>query len=378
MTDIVNLVFAGAGVDGTAYVGAITEFEKKIGSLEKIKRVAGASSGSIMAMLVALNCTGSQIQELYNQIDFSKIITHNPLSIGWSLAIEKSLYHHEALEAAIKNLLIKTCGNVDITFGELSAKGYKDFQLVATCPCLLDGIMSSQPQFFSAEISPMTRILDAVLASASIPLFFPSLCMKEITPGQWVRDKNGFQFYDGGWMLDFPVQVFDKVKYMRDVISNDDDERDDNDDMYNPQTLGFMVYTNKQVHNIKDHVVQKKVLPSSQYIDTFYALLNGAVNGNQLYLFSQSKDPQRSVLIMNDQIAATEFDITAEQKIILMNSGRKAMAEYAVQFPRDQTPSPSASPTLGNRGTLFSSKANDSPTRGVDEVKPGEGVSLTR
>ena len=68
-----NLVFSGGGMKGLAYCGAVEVLEK-FGILKNIKRYAGSSAGSIMASLLAIGYTPTELTAEISKIDFSKII----------------------------------------------------------------------------------------------------------------------------------------------------------------------------------------------------------------------------------------------------------------------------------------------------------------
>ncbi len=59
-----NLVFEGGGVKGIAYVGALEVLEKE-GILGSIERVAGTSAGAMVAVLVALGYTATELSLIH-------------------------------------------------------------------------------------------------------------------------------------------------------------------------------------------------------------------------------------------------------------------------------------------------------------------------
>ena len=64
-----NLVFEGGGVKGIAYVGALQVLEeKKI--LPGIIRVGGTSAGAINAVLVGLNYSPAETQQILSRMNF--------------------------------------------------------------------------------------------------------------------------------------------------------------------------------------------------------------------------------------------------------------------------------------------------------------------
>ena len=68
-----NLVFEGGGVKGIAYVGALQVLEEK-GILPNIVRVGGTSAGAINAVLVGLNYTPAETQQILNKMNFEKFM----------------------------------------------------------------------------------------------------------------------------------------------------------------------------------------------------------------------------------------------------------------------------------------------------------------
>ena len=58
--DYENLIFEGGGVLSFSYFGAIVELER-IGMLQKFKRFAGTSVGSVFAALLAADFTALEI-----------------------------------------------------------------------------------------------------------------------------------------------------------------------------------------------------------------------------------------------------------------------------------------------------------------------------
>ena len=67
-----NLVFQGGGMKMLAYHGVLEVLEEA-GILQQIDRVAGASSGSLTAMLVSLGLTAAETIELFRTVDYSRI-----------------------------------------------------------------------------------------------------------------------------------------------------------------------------------------------------------------------------------------------------------------------------------------------------------------
>jgi NTE family protein len=325
MASIRNLVFSGAGVDGAGFVGAARQLEKQLGSLKPIERVGGTSSGSIMALMVALNATAAEIEKLYLEIDFKKVADSNSF-IGQTINLieHNSLYDGDVLRMVIEGLFKKRNYPVNMTFADLAKLKCKDLHVVTSIVYERDGQGTAEPRVFSPERTPNTSIMLAVLASASIPGLFPPIYMREIQSGHYIEDKNGFAHVDGGFTLNFADSLFDKKKYVETQLTASQLE----DHSFNPHTLGFLIYTEKQIQDIKDHNPSIKSIPPHKPLAFLKALLYGAVLGSQNYAFRNSKNAQRTVLISDKNISGTNFNITQAEKMQLIESGVEAVREF--------------------------------------------------
>lgn len=64
-----NLVLKGGGPKGLAYVTALQELDRQLGSLEGVLRVAGSSAGSIVSSLLAVGYQPKELQALLQEED---------------------------------------------------------------------------------------------------------------------------------------------------------------------------------------------------------------------------------------------------------------------------------------------------------------------
>jgi hypothetical protein len=316
-------VFSGGGVNGGAHAGATLLLEQMLGgSLSSIQHIGGSSSGAIIAMLIALNCSAEKIKNLYLAIDFSKIPDAcGILGSGIEFLKQDSLYEGDALRDCIADLIKAAHGNTHLTFRDLQKFGYKNLKVITTMVGeKADGAGTAIEKEFSADTTPDTEILLAVLASCSIPGLFPAIRLKEISPGKWVEDSLGFQFYDGGYLANLPEKLFDKVKY----LSNPPESAPSDQYCYNPDVIGFLITTPLNI--AEDHEI--KPIPPHQPLRTLSALTAGAVLGSQQRAFALSKDPLRTILLSNLNNASTNFNITKEME---METIRAAMDERVQQ-----------------------------------------------
>jgi NTE family protein len=329
----VNVAFSGAGVNGAAHVGAIKAIQTDLGgSLQPLQRIAGTSAGAIAAMLVAVNCSAEQIEDLFLQIDFQKIADgHNILNELINLERQESKFDGLELRKTIITLLKKSCGNPNITFGELAALGYKDLHIMTTRVGKRFGEGTTEPKIFCAADTPHTKILPTVLASASIPGAFPPVLMKEVADGEFVvvtdpnpDDADIIQYCDGGAKHNLPLHVFDKKKYLSSFKATDTDGETH---CFNPETIGIMICSPAEAAG----PTKMTGLPPHQPLTYALALINGAFFGTQDTAFWHSRDRLRTALVSNNNISSTNFDITREQEQLDISSGNKTLTAFLAE-----------------------------------------------
>ncbi|WP_236658319.1 patatin-like phospholipase family protein [Pseudomonas knackmussii] len=200
-----NLVFEGGGVKGIAYLGASEVLDQKE-ILPSIERVGGTSAGAINAILVGLGYSQAEMKNILWRLDFNKflddswgIITDTERLIddfGW--------YKGDYFRKWIGELIKGKTGNSESTFADIenmksSDKGklFKSLFFVGT------NLSTSYSEIFSAEHTPRTCIADAVRISMSIPLFFAAK-----------RSMRGDVYVDGGVLDNYPIKLFDRMKYV--------------------------------------------------------------------------------------------------------------------------------------------------------------------
>ncbi len=279
MKTIENLVFKGGGVLGITYAGAIEVLnEKKL--LDNVKRVAGTSAGSIVATLLSLRCSASEITTLVRTTPFKKFEDHwNPLRI----VTEYGLYEGDYFLSWMKNIIKEKTGNENITFAEMSAAGFRDLKVFASDLNIM-GIRE-----FSNEKTPGVIVAESIRASMSIPLFFKAWKFPNNNP-------NDHIYVDGGVLYNYPITAFD------------DDEK----------TLGFFIKFEEEQSDLKyDEIIK--------YVKT---LFNTLLSAQDIDFYKNKSEEKITVMISNLGISATDFEITEQQKEQLFNEGKKATLKY--------------------------------------------------
>jgi len=341
MSQFRNLVFEGGGVKGIAYAGAVAVLEdKKI--LRDIQRVAGTSAGAITAALLALGATNRRIQEIVGGTDFREFmddswgvlrdINRLVKKYGWY----KGDKFEEWMKRHVSDL---TEGRADMTFGQLAelagggesgAYRYRELWMVTS------DLSMQLPRVFSAETTPGVSIWQAVRMSMSIPLFFASV------------NYEGHVMVDGGVTWNYPVDLFDDLKYMREGDESAFSDVDypttrSNSQIYNKQTLGLRVATSDEIKAQNDRVAASEgrtaveIKNLKDYTGAMLEFILESANNSHLH----ENDWHRTVFIEADGVKFTDFNLPDSKVRQLVDSGRACTEKYFRWFdnsPEDCIP----------------------------------------
>jgi NTE family protein len=323
-------VFEGGGVKGIAYVGALQVLEEK-GILPNIVRVGGTSAGAINAVLVGLNYTPTETQQILNKMNFEKFMDDD---FGVVRDISRLLsefgwYKGYYFRTWIGQLIGKKTGKPDATFAQVQQqkadKGFRDMYFMGT------NISTHFAEVFSHEHTPRMCVADAVRISMSIPLFFASR-----------RSPRGDVYVDGGVLDNYPVKLFDRQRYLADENLSTHGETPDyykkhnaslkrkklniSPYVYNKETLGFRLDSEREIAMFRDQAE-----PVGEPIDDFFDytknLLKTIMDAQANYHL-HGDDWQRTIYIDTLGVKTTEFKITDAKKKALVESGRKGTELY--------------------------------------------------
>lgn len=202
-----NLVFEGGGVKGIAYVGALEVLDKE-GILRNIERVAGTSAGAMVAVLVGLGYTATEISDILWDINFK-----NFLDSSWGvvrntkrLLEDYGWYKGDFFRDLMADYIKAKTGNGESTFDDLKklrekGKACRDISLIGA------DLSTGYSKVFNATLTPHVKVADAARISMSIPLFFAAI--KGI-------DGDDHIYVDGGLLDNYAVKVFDRMNYVSD------------------------------------------------------------------------------------------------------------------------------------------------------------------
>lgn len=280
-----NLVFEGGGVKGVAYVGALEVLAAQ-GIRTNVTAVAGTSAGAITAALVAAGFTAAELKTTMMALElrsFEDGRLEGPIRLvekyGW--------FKGDAFLSWIRARLAEKLGSPDVTFAQLEQATHVDLRVVAT------DVLTHRPVVHSGASSPDVAVAEAVRMSMSIPLFFAALT------------SGGSVFVDGGAVWNFPIEIFDGQGGT------------------NPATLGLHLGLFNQA--------PPPPTPIHDIVDYGKALYETITRVQTDYFERSEADIARSVFIDDLGLKATDFDITNQQKLALIDQGVKATTAYLQQ-----------------------------------------------
>ena len=187
-------MFAGGGIRGLAYIGAL-QYLRDVKSVDfgahrpKLESVAGVSIGALLSLLI---CCGYSVPELISfggDIKHTDVMTPDPVRL---FSGELSIDNGETLTSFIKEKLIRNGFSPDTTFSQLFACTGIKFHVTVS-----DTTTASVVQI-TPDSHPHLPVYVAVQASMSIPLIFPP-----------VKSPEGHLWVDGGLLENFPIMRFD-------------------------------------------------------------------------------------------------------------------------------------------------------------------------
>lgn len=300
-----NLVFEGAGIRGISYCGAINELESA-GLMKPVEKVAGTSSGAIVALTISLGYSGREIQEIIAGTNFKKFNDGRYFFAGGFNRINKfyGWYRGKKIENWLDEVIYQKTGNADITFEELHQKGFKDLYITGTC------LNKQKLIIFSHETYPAMKVKDAVRISMSIPLYFESVFIdQDGNVIQHPKNTEGLDvMVDGGITGNFPIRIFDK----------------DANNYF--ATLGFRIDSDEQIKNDRE---SKNMAPLpagnfKQYLKAFYNIVIENLNRQQL----TPEDWQRTISISDGKIGPRIRKLSEREINILIENGNLAMKKF--------------------------------------------------
>ena len=327
-----DLVLEGGGVKGIGLVGAILVLTD---AGFTFPRVAGTSAGAIVAgLLAALQAAGqppNRLRSYMEQIDYGQFERKDSLQrLNGRLGDVVHLVRHMGLHDG--DYLIEWLGGVldqigITTFRQLRISESEDpgtalpegcrYRLVVHTADITRGKLVRLPwDYPDYGVAPDDqRIVDAVRASMSIPIFFdPVRFAAQAASVDGVDCPAGtVTWVDGGLLSNFPVEVFDR--------GDGQPER--------WRTIGVKLSA------------RQTAFPPPQPVRNILEELRGCLkallaNADRYYV-----DPAkaaRTIFVDAGAVKATDFHLTPDQRQMLFQNGQRAAQEYLAAAAKRPSP----------------------------------------
>ena len=330
-----NLIFEGGGVKGIAYAGAMQILNQR-GILKNIKRVGGTSAGAINALLFALGFDIPSQRKILEHTDFKEFMDDSFGIIRDIRRLAKLFGYHKGdfFTGWIADLIEEKLRDKKATFKDLKEAKSPDLYMLGT------NLSTGYSEVFSAERHPDMPLAEAVRISMSIPLFFTA---KRYGP----RDDV---YVDGGVMLNYPVKLFDRERYIdmkkeraaarttdyynkenaRFLLENPGRSRY----VYNCQTLGMRLDTSEEIalFRYNEPIKGKKI---KKFTDYARCLLSAIMQGQENQHL-HSDDWQRTIYINTLDVKTTNFNLSDDKKEALLQEGINGAENYFRWFEDSQ------------------------------------------
>lgn len=297
----INAVFEGGGVKGISLAGAVKAAE--LAGIE-FNRVAGTSSGSIVAAVLAAGYTADEMKKIIDETPFQSFLKRAPFFntrfIGPALRvlIKKGLYSGEALENWIHRILLD---KGIFTFSDIPAG-----KLYIVASDITNGKLLVLPDDLRHYgINPSTfPVAKAVRMSCSIPYFFDPVILRLIgAPARGKSFSEQFVYVvDGGLLSNFPLWLFDRHS------------------KGGPEHLPVVGFQMVGKNRNEPHRIDG---PFSMLTAMFETMLSAH---DERYIEQHNRE--RTIKIPTLGVSTTHFNISTEESMKLYESGLIAGTEF--------------------------------------------------
>lgn len=231
-----NIIFPGGGLKGWAYIGAIRALTELV-EYSKIEQVIGTSIGSLFGLCYVLKIEWSYLLDFIINLDFKEMID---IDID-SILVTQSLLEGKKYQQLIREV-ISTKVDPEITFSELKKVSKILFTINAF------NITKRKEDYFNYLLTPDIKVIDAVMASCTLPLVFPAYNI------------NNNYYYDSFLVNNCPYNIIEPLETMVFEISLIPDffsdlNKSSNNNLYDlMQSLLSNVQVNKDI-NLGNYII---------------------------------------------------------------------------------------------------------------------------
>jgi len=271
-----HLVLSGGGIKVISIVGSLKVLEEK-GFLKKIRSISGVSAGAWLAFMVSMGLSISIIEKLILDLDFSVIrnITADAfLGFPETYGIDDGANLIKILESIMRVAMKLDPGT---TFADLHSK-----KIIFRC--WATDLNTHSLREFSYKTSPSVKIIDALHASMSVPLYFTPV----------IDPVTGHYLTDGGVQGALPIRQ----------LTDDECEHS--------LAIGF----SSKLSSGKP----------SDLIGFIYSVISSLIHSRNDDVVS--KWNHKIIRIPVDDFSSLNFEISREERILLIKRGSESSREW--------------------------------------------------
>ena len=199
-----NLCFEGGGSKGIAYCGAISVLEEAGIYPNHIRRIAGTSSGSFLAAMLAVGYSAADLRALLFSTDLVGLMQDARFGRFSALINMWQVYGFNPgarLIAFLGERLEERTGSPDVTFAQVWERCGRELCIPIT------NITRMVTEYCHPKTTPDMPVKLAVGMSMSLPVLMqPYKIVRAIGSGLW--DETDY-YTDGGLLCNYPLHAFD-------------------------------------------------------------------------------------------------------------------------------------------------------------------------
>ncbi|HHO53276.1 MAG TPA: hypothetical protein ENK18_20990 [Deltaproteobacteria bacterium] len=334
-----NLAFEGGGVKGIAYVGALEVLEEVGLYPGHIRRVAGASSGSFLASMVAVGCSSEDLREMLAEHNLGAVMRDarfGMLSGIYNMLTVYGLNPGARLLRFLGDRLRERTGSEDVTFQQLLERCGRELCVPVT------NITRMCTEYCHPKTTPDMPVRLAVGMSMSLPVLMAPYRLIRVLEETHETDL----YTDGGLLCNYPIHAYDgwwlslapqdtylsRLRPLSQMASHVHDLV--RFQPSNPKTLGFTVFEQSEID-----VSQRWTLPEGEAPKRPDTPLARARGEREAKLHDRSRMSQalgRAAERLMDAMAAVEISgdglISREEAEGLFRGGRLSPRDASLLF----------------------------------------------
>jgi predicted acylesterase/phospholipase RssA len=276
-----NIIFAGGGFKGWAYIGTIKALDEYI-NFNQLDQIIGVSVGSFFGLLYLLRFDSDFLLDFIMNLDFKELFDINIDNI----LINQSLFEGKKFIELIKELLSFKI-NPDITFNDLR----KHTNVLFTVNAI--NITDSKLEYFNYRLTPDIKVVDAVRASCGLPFLFPAYKI------------NGKFYLDGGICNNCPIDLVDEVDTIAFDVSHETGNSEDAFKIFdlleclvNISNNFYYNYKSENIYKILDERFKNERVNLNQTKDDIFNIyMNGYTNSKNIIFKNHIALPSTELLL---------------------------------------------------------------------------------